>query len=111
MRELNPTCFVWGERDKKAKDDVDELFRALSLGTGGREKTHKLDAKIELKNTDLAGQALLGPQAQALGVQPRIVEFIKKVMSERKAIPWTDFEAASNPLTLVILRAVNLKEP
>jgi hypothetical protein len=32
-------------------------------------------------------------------------------MADRKAIPWENFESASNPLTLVNLRALNVSVP
>lgn len=103
MREDNPMCFIYSERDKQSKTDSEELLRALMQGSAGREKIHKLDQKIELKGTDLAGQALLGPAADALGVRQSVVAYVKKVMAERRAIPWSLFETAGNPLQLVNL--------
>jgi pimeloyl-ACP methyl ester carboxylesterase len=110
MRDQNPMCFVFGERDTKAKADAEELYRALTQ-TGNREKLHKLDSRIELKGTDLSGQALLGPAADALGVRQSIVAYLKKVMAERKSIPWSDLEAASNPLALVNLGVLRVSVP
>jgi dienelactone hydrolase len=101
MRDENPMCFIYGERDKQAKTDAEDLLRVLMQGSTGREKLHRLDQKIELKGTDLHGQALLGPAAEALKVRESVVTYVQKVMAARKAIPWNLFETASVPLQLV----------
>jgi predicted esterase len=111
LRDETPMCLIYGERDSKSKTDAEELLRALGQGAGGREKVQKLDTKIELKGTDLTGQALLAPAAASFGVPQSVVNYIDKVMSDRKAIPWADFDAASNPLALVNIRGLGLSGP
>jgi pimeloyl-ACP methyl ester carboxylesterase len=111
LRNENPMCFIFGDKDQKAKGDAFDLLRALAQGSGGRDKLHKLDTNIELKGTDLASQALLAPAAASFGVPQSVVAYIKKVMADRKAIPWSDFDSASNPLALVNLSALGLSAP
>jgi hypothetical protein len=106
IRDKVPMCFVYGERDRKSKDDADAVLRGLSVS--GREK-HKLDTKIELKGTDLAGQALLGQSV--LNVNAQIVAHVKKVMTERKAIPWTRVQTEVNVIHLVNLRPFGFQLP
>jgi pimeloyl-ACP methyl ester carboxylesterase len=111
MRDKNPMDFIYFERDTKAKADAEDIMKALAMNVSGREKLHKLDAKLELKGNPLSGQALLGPAAEQFGAREAVVKYIKKVMADRKAIPWENFEAASNPLTLVNLRALSVSVP
>jgi pimeloyl-ACP methyl ester carboxylesterase len=109
LRDETHMCMIYGDRDLKAKADADELLRAL--GTGGRDKVQKFEPKIELKGTDLSGQALLSPAAASFGVPLTVVNYIDKVMSDRKAIPWSDFDSASNPLALVNIRGLGVSAP
>ena len=109
VRDNNPMCFIYGEKDSRAKADADELYRALTAGPTPRDK-HK-HMLLEIKGTDLAGQALLGPAASALGVPQRIVEYIKKVMAERRQIAWSEMEVSSNPLQTVNVRALGVSVP
>jgi pimeloyl-ACP methyl ester carboxylesterase len=108
MRDENPMCFIFGERDDQAKRDAEELFRLLThVSPGGREK-HKLDQKLEIKGTDLAGQAFLAPAAQGLGVPQLIVNYLKKLTTDRRAVPWSEMELGSNPATVVNLRPLGI---
>jgi hypothetical protein len=111
MRDENPMDFIYFERDTKAKGDAEEIMKALAMNVGGRDKLLKLDAKLELKGNPLSGQALLGPAAEQFGVRQAIVSYLTKVMANRKAIPWENFESASNPATLVNLKVLNVSVP
>jgi pimeloyl-ACP methyl ester carboxylesterase len=97
MRDRVAMHFVFGERDTRAKRDSEDLLRVLT----SRGDRNKLDGKLELKGTDLAGAALLGQPA--LNVSPMIVSYAEKVMAERKAIPWTKVDPEINKIGLVNL--------
>lgn len=108
LRDENPMCFIYSERNRQAKMDAEELYRALTSG-GPRDK-HKHVLK-EIKGQELGGQALLGPAAQSLGVQQMVIDFIKKTMAERRQIAWSDMEVSSNPLKIIDLRALGVTIP
>jgi pimeloyl-ACP methyl ester carboxylesterase len=95
MKERTPFYMIYGERDLGAKRTADSVFDSL---TTGRQKS-KLTQKYDVKGTDLAGQALLGQQA--LGVDAKIMDFLEKVLADRKAIPWAVVDHDRNPLALV----------
>jgi hypothetical protein len=99
IRERTPMYIVYGEKDATAKQTAENVFRVL---TTGREK-NKFTQKYDVKGTDLAGQALLGQPA--LGVNAKIVEFVDKVVADRKAIPWGSVSNDENPLQPISLRS------
>jgi hypothetical protein len=98
MRERTPMFFAYGERDVNSRNVSENIFRLM---TGGRDK-NKHTQKLDLKGTDLAGQALLGQAA--LGVNARIIDYLNKIMADRKAIPWSSVSHDVNPIQLISLR-------
>ncbi len=97
-----PMLFVYGEKDRAAHTDADAVFNALAQTDRTRTERNRLTMSLDVKGTDLAGVALLGQPA--LGVGPRIVEFIKKVMAERKAVPWAEVRPDINRIPVVNLQ-------
>jgi pimeloyl-ACP methyl ester carboxylesterase len=95
MRERTPFYLIYGERDRGAAQTAEGVFNIL---TTGRQK-NRLTQRYDVKGTDLAGQALLGQQA--LGVDTKIIDFMEKVLGDRKAIPWGVVDHDKNPLALV----------
>jgi pimeloyl-ACP methyl ester carboxylesterase len=95
LRERTPFFLLYGERDRGAAQTAEGVFNVL---TTGRQKS-KLSQKFDVKGTDLAGQALLGQPA--LGVDAKILDFMEKVLADRKAIPWGLVDHDKNPLALV----------
>lgn len=95
MRERTPFYLLYGERDRGAAQTAEGVFGIL---TGGRQK-NRLTQKYDVKQTDLAGQALLGQPA--LGVDAKIIDFLEKVLADRKAIPWGVVDHDKNPLAIV----------
>jgi hypothetical protein len=65
----------------------------------GRPDKHKLDVLHPVPGTDLSGAALLGQQG--LEVTPYVVNYCKKVLADRRAIPWTEVRPEVNVLNLV----------
>lgn len=110
LRDDNPMCFIFGEKDARAKADAEMLYQALTAGGPAARDKHK-HTLMEIKGTDLNGQALLGPAAQALGVQQKVIDFIKKTMAERRQIPWIDMEVSSNPLQIIDMRRLGVTIP
>lgn len=110
LRDENPMCFIYGEQDRQARMDADELFRALTAGGPAARDKHR-HSLVEIKGTSLSGQGLLGPAAQAYGVQQKVIDFIKKTMAERKQIAWTDMEVSANPLQTVNMRNLGVSAP
>jgi hypothetical protein len=101
IRDKVPMAFVYGEQDQRARNDTDTVMRLLSASASGKVERHKLDTRIDIKGTNLAGTALLGQPG--LGVNQKAIEFVKKVMAERKAVPWTKVDPEVNKLTLANL--------
>jgi hypothetical protein len=101
IRDKVPMAFVYGEQDQRAKNDADTVMRLLNTSTSGKVERHKLDTRYDIKGTNLAGTALLGQPG--LGVSQKAVEFVKKVMAERRAVPWTKVDPEVNKLTLANL--------
>jgi hypothetical protein len=101
MRDKTPMCFIYGEKDNRSRNDSDVVFRALTGAMSGRPEKHKLDKMQPIRGTDLAGPALLGQPA--LNVSQDVLTFCQKVMTERRAIPWTDVRPDANPLILIPL--------
>jgi pimeloyl-ACP methyl ester carboxylesterase len=101
LRDRVPMAFIFGDQDQRAKNDAETAFRVLSAPSGGRLERNKLDATFPIKGTNLAGQALLGQPG--LGVNRVIIDYVKKVMTDRRAVPWTKVDPEINKLTLVNL--------
>jgi len=101
MRDRTPMCFIYGEKDARSRNDTEAVWRALTGPMAGRPEKHKLDVKHEVRGTDLAGAALLGQPG--LGVHTTIMNFLKKVMTDRRAIPWTAVQPETNNVGLVNL--------
>jgi len=99
MRERTPFYLIYGERDRGAAQTAEGVFNIL---TSGRQKS-RLTQKYDVKGTELAGQAMLGQQA--LGVDTKILDFMERVLAERKAIPWGIVDHDKNPLALISLKA------
>jgi hypothetical protein len=95
LRERTPFYLIYGERDRSAQQTAEAAFNLL---TSGRTK-NRLTQKYDVKGTDLPGQALLGQQA--FGVDAKIIDFMEKVLADRKAIPWSVVDHDRNPLALV----------
>ena len=60
-----------------------------------------------MKGTDLAGPLLLGQPA--LDVDTKVVNYVKSVMTARKAIPWSKVDPDVNKITLVNLRPLGFQ--
>jgi pimeloyl-ACP methyl ester carboxylesterase len=101
MRDKTPMCFVYGEKDNRSKNDSDSVFKALTAPMNGRPEKHKLDKLQPIRGTDLAGPALLGQPA--LNVPQDVLTFCQKVMTERRAIAWTEVKPETNILRLIPL--------
>src|SRR5205823_3599873 len=99
MRDRTPMCFVYGEKDGRAKADSEAVFHVLTGPMAGRPEKHKKDDLHPIRGTDLAGQALLGQPA--LDVSQYVVQYVRKVMADRRAIPWTETKPEVNTLDLV----------
>jgi len=107
IRERVPMAFIFGDQDQQAKRDADAIFRMLGT-TGGRGgERNKLDELIPIKGTNLAGSALLGQPG--LGVSNRITTYMKRVMAERRSIPWSKVDPDVNRLTLANLALLGFR--
>jgi hypothetical protein len=109
MRDRTPMCFIYGDKDNRARPDSEAVFRALTAAMTGRPEKHKQDDLHPIKGTDLAGPALLGQQA--LGVTDYVVRYAKKVMTERRAIPWTEVKPEVNTLQLIPVTQFGFRPP
>jgi pimeloyl-ACP methyl ester carboxylesterase len=109
MRDKTPMCFIYGDKDTRARADAESVFRVLSGPMTGRPDKHKHDDLHPIKGTDLAGSALLGQPA--LMVNQYVVGYLKKVMAERRAVPWTEVKPEINTLQLVPVTQFKLREP
>jgi pimeloyl-ACP methyl ester carboxylesterase len=101
IRDKVPMAFVYGDQDRQAKLDADTVWNLLNARGAARTERHKLDTRIDIKGTNLAGTALLGQPG--LGVNGKVIEFVKKVMAERKAVPWSKIDPEINKITLANL--------
>lgn len=109
IRDKTPMAFIFGDKDSQAKADAETVFRTLTSSMSGRPEKHKSDDLHAIKGTDLAGSALLGQPA--LNVNRYILNYVKKVMAERRAIAWTEVKPETNTLTLVNLNPFNIRMP
>jgi len=109
IRDKTPMCFLFGEKDTRAKADADTVFRALTAKMTGRPEKHKLDDLHPIRGTNLAGSALLGQPALQVG--PYVVGYVKKVMADRRAIPWTDVKPEVNTLQVVPVTQFGIRVP
>jgi pimeloyl-ACP methyl ester carboxylesterase len=109
IRDRTPMSFVFGEKDTRSKQDVDSFYRVLTGPMSGRPDKHKLDEQFPIKGTDLAGPALLGQPA--LNVTGHVVDYIKKVMAERRAIAWTEVKPEVNTLQLIPVTQFGFRLP
>ncbi|HEY1376347.1 MAG TPA: alpha/beta fold hydrolase [Gemmataceae bacterium] len=109
MRDKTPMCFLFGEKDTRAKADAETVFRAMTAKMSGRPEKHKLDDLHPIRGTNLAGSALLGQPA--LQVSPYVVGYVKKVMADRRAIPWTDVKPEVNTLQIVPVNLFGIRVP
>jgi pimeloyl-ACP methyl ester carboxylesterase len=109
MREKTPMCFLYGDKDTKARQDAEAVFRVLTGPMTGRPDKHKQDDLHPIKGTDLAGPALLGQQQ--LMVTQYVVNFVKKVMADRRAIAWTEVKPEINTLQLVPVTQFGFRMP
>jgi pimeloyl-ACP methyl ester carboxylesterase len=105
MKEKTPMCFIFGEKDMKAKNDSDAVFRSLT-GNGAEKK---FDDLHPIRGTDLAGPALLGQPG--LEVPQYVVKYCQKVMTDRRAKPWTEVKPEVNRLEPLPLRAFGFRMP
>jgi pimeloyl-ACP methyl ester carboxylesterase len=105
IKDKTPMCFVFGEKDNKSKMDSDTVFRALT--NNGTEK--KLDDLHPIRGTDLAGPALLGQPP--LEVQQYVVKYCQKIMTDRRAIPWTEVKPEVNQLLPINVTAFGFRMP
>jgi pimeloyl-ACP methyl ester carboxylesterase len=108
MRERVPMCFFYGEENGPEAATAKNLYDHIIRKEGGRDK-HKLDEKNPLPNTKLGGQELLS-QAD-LRMPERIERFLDKVLIERKAIPWTEFNVRQQAFQLVPLTKFGFNAP
>ncbi len=99
LRDKTPMCFIYGDKEPHARADSESVFRALTAPIGGRMEKHKFDDLHPIRGTDLAGPALLGQQS--LDVSTYVVNYCKRVMADRRAIPWTEVKPDVNVLQLV----------
>jgi pimeloyl-ACP methyl ester carboxylesterase len=108
IRERVPMAFIFGDQDQRAKNDADMVFRLLGTtgGRGGGER-NRLDELVPIKGTNLAGAALLGQQG--LGVNQRIIDYMRKVTAERKSIPWSKVDPDVNRLGLANLALLGFR--
>jgi pimeloyl-ACP methyl ester carboxylesterase len=109
MREKTPMCFIYGEKDSRARADAESVHRQLQAPITGRPEKHKQDNLHPIKGTDLAGPALLGQPA--LTVNQYIIGYVKKIMAERRAIPWTEVKPEVNTLQLVPVQLFGMRLP
>jgi pimeloyl-ACP methyl ester carboxylesterase len=109
MRDKTPMCFIYGDKDNKARPDSEAVFRALTGPMTGRPEKHKLDELRAIRGTDLAGAALLGQPA--LKVPDTLLDFVRKVLADKKVVPWTEVKPEVNVLGLVNLLPFGFRPP
>jgi pimeloyl-ACP methyl ester carboxylesterase len=105
IRDKTPMCFIYGDKESHAKADSEAVFQALTTKMSGRPDKHKLDELHPIRGTDLSGAALLG--------QPDVATYVgnycKKVLTDRRAIPWTEVKPEVNFLQIVPVGAFGFK--
>jgi pimeloyl-ACP methyl ester carboxylesterase len=109
LRDRTPMCFIFGDKDNRARPDSEAVFRVLTGPMSGRPEKHKLDALLAIHGTDLAGAALLGQPA--LEVPGKVLTFVQKVLADRRVVPWTEVKPEVNVLTLVNLLPFGFRPP
>jgi pimeloyl-ACP methyl ester carboxylesterase len=109
LRDKTPMCFLYGDKDARARTDAEAVFRVMTAPMTGRPEKHKQDDLHPIKGTDLGGLALLGQPS--LGVTDYVVKFTKKVMTDRRAVPWTEVKPEVNTLQLVPVTSFGLRMP
>ena len=105
MKDKTPMCFIFGDKDNRAKIDSDSVFRAVT-GNGAEKK---LDDLHPIRGTDLAGPALLGQPA--LEVPQYVAKYCQKIMTDRRAIPWTEVKPEVNQLQLIPMTSFGFRLP
>lgn len=102
LRDSTPMCFIFSEQDPTARADAQHLFDVVSRPPDGRRDKHKLDAKVAVK-TRLSGEQLLAQSG--LKVTDTILEYVDKVMKDRKAVPWRELRLnEQTPVTVLLSR-------
>ncbi|MGN1058681.1 MAG: hypothetical protein ACI4Q7_04955 [Candidatus Avelusimicrobium sp.] len=48
---------------------------------------------------------------EILNVPAQILDYVKKVQAERRALPWSELQTGANPLQLVPLQPFGLRAP
>jgi hypothetical protein len=109
MRDKTPMCFLFGDKDVRSRADSEVVFKMLTAPMTGRPEKHKSDDLHPIKGTDLGGLALLGQPA--LKVNDYVVEYVKKVIAQRRAVPWTEVKPEVNTLQLVPVTQFGMRLP
>jgi pimeloyl-ACP methyl ester carboxylesterase len=99
IRDKTPMCFIFGDGDRYSRQDSDTVFKVLTGPMSGTPDKHKLDDLHPIKGTTLAGPALLGQAG--LNVTDYVVKYCQKVMTDRRAVAWTEVKPEANPIDLV----------
>jgi hypothetical protein len=99
LRDKTPMCFIYGDKEAHARADSEYVFKALTAPMSGRMAKHKFDDLHPIRGTDLAGPALLSQPA--LDVSTYVVNYCKRVLTDRRAIAWTEVKPEVNNLQLI----------
>jgi pimeloyl-ACP methyl ester carboxylesterase len=110
IRDKTPMAFFFGDGDRPSRQDSEAAFKVLTGPMNGTPEKHKLDVLHPIKGTSLNGPGLLG-QAGALNVTDDIIKYCQKVMTERRAIAWTEVKPEANPLDLIAPQRFGMRLP
>jgi hypothetical protein len=109
LRDKTYMSFIFGDKDNRAKSDSDAVFRTITGPGTGVDNKHKLDDLHPVAGTDLAGAALLGQPAMHIGEYVR--DYLKKVLTDRRAKAWTEVQPEVNLLNLVPVQNFGISLP